>query len=285
MQEPVQIQLICLQKVELMLKLALADEIKSEILPVLFRALESNSKQLQEQCLSVIPTFAPLIHYQTMNRDLMPRIEKLYKYNYTSVRVNCLDCIGKLVEHLDLWGIWVDLLNFLYFLRVEDRKEPEILMSIAGIYKNILNHKKVAVPAEVIAEKMFPVLMCVEYGEEVPLPLEMPLSIENSLTVDQFNAIMTVVEEMVNVVVAEIEQLYSMQEQQKNLELTSEEMEELRYLFKINTSDKSLKKQEIKPSNLCEKQRNLDFDINNISTNSSDTSLTSEQTEELQDSK
>ncbi|XP_065211697.1 SCY1-like protein 2 isoform X2 [Planococcus citri] len=218
MQEPVQIQLICLQKVELMLKLALADEIESEILPVLYRALECNSQQLQEQCLSVIPTFATLIHYQTMNRDLLPRIEKLYKSNCcASVRVNCLDCIGKLVEHLDSWGIRVDVLYFLLFLRVKDRKEPEVLMSIAGIYKKILNHKKVSVTKRIIAEKMIPVLMCVEFGEEVPLPLEMPLSIEKSLTANQFNAIMTVVEEMVNVIVAEdpaeIEQLCSMQEQ------------------------------------------------------------------------
>lgn len=75
-----------MQKMELLLKLTPADDVKSEVLPMLFRALESNSQQLQELCLSVIPTFATLIDYPAMKNALIPRIKKLcICTNYISV--------------------------------------------------------------------------------------------------------------------------------------------------------------------------------------------------------
>lgn len=86
-----------MQKMELMLKLTPADDVKSEVLPMLFRALEYNLPQLQELCLSVIPTFATLIDYPVMKNALIPRIKKLciatqdtsvsaYTYIYNSVQ-------------------------------------------------------------------------------------------------------------------------------------------------------------------------------------------------------
>lgn len=75
-----------MQKTELMMKLTPADEVKTEVLPMLFRAIECNSQQVQELCLSVIPTFASLIDYPAMKNALMPRIKKLcVSTNYTSV--------------------------------------------------------------------------------------------------------------------------------------------------------------------------------------------------------
>lgn len=79
-----------MQKMELMLKLTPADEVKLEVLPMLFRAIECNSQQLQELCLSVLPTFATLIDYPAMKNALMPRIKKLcISTNCTSVRNDC----------------------------------------------------------------------------------------------------------------------------------------------------------------------------------------------------
>lgn len=138
-------------------------------------------------------------------------------------------CIGKLMEHLDKWLILDDIIPFLPQIQ---SKEPAVLMSIignyfifsvfrykdihfnrfklikmifVGIYKMVLNHKKITIPKEVMAGQILPFLM--------------PLSIENALTLNQFNAVMGVVKEMVNMVETEhrakLEQLNSMQEQQK----------------------------------------------------------------------
>lgn len=130
LQEPIQILLIFMQKMELLLKLTPAEEIKSDILGMLYRALESDAQQIQELCLSVIPTFASLIDFPAMKNALLPRIKKLcLTTNYLSVRVNCLLCLGKLLEHLDKWLVLDDVLPLLPKI---PSREPAVLMGILG---------------------------------------------------------------------------------------------------------------------------------------------------------
>jgi SCY1-like protein 2 len=81
-----------MQKMELLLKLTPAEDVKSDVLPMLFRAVGCNSQQLQEMCLSVVPTFAALIDYPAMKNALIPRIKKLaLNTQYTSVRFEYIE--------------------------------------------------------------------------------------------------------------------------------------------------------------------------------------------------
>nr|CAD7407170.1 unnamed protein product [Timema poppensis] len=132
------ILLIFMQKMELLLKLTPAAEIKTDVLPMLYRALESDAQQIQELCLSVLPTFAGLIDYPAMKNALLPRIKKLcVNTSYISVlmtcvpqvRVNCLVCVGKLLEHLDKWLVLDEVLPFLPQI---PSREPAVLMGILG---------------------------------------------------------------------------------------------------------------------------------------------------------
>ncbi|KDR18011.1 hypothetical protein L798_07802, partial [Zootermopsis nevadensis] len=182
MQDPIQILLIFMQKMELLLKLTPAEEIKTDVLPMLYRALESDAQQIQELCLSVLPTFAGLIDYPAMKNALLPRIKRLcIATSYISVRVNCLVCVGKLLEHLDKWLVLDEVLPFLPQI---PSREPAVLMGILGIYKLALTHKKLGITKELMATRILPFLM--------------PLSIENGLTLNQFNALMTVIKDMVS---------------------------------------------------------------------------------------
>ncbi|KAJ9582023.1 hypothetical protein L9F63_003606, partial [Diploptera punctata] len=205
MQDPIQILLIFMQKMELLLKLTPPEEIKTDVLPMLYRALESDAQQIQELCLSVLPTFAGLIDYPAMKNALLPRIKRLcIATSYISVRVNCLVCVGKLLEHLDKWLVLDEVLPFLPQI---PSREPAVLMGILGIYKLALTHKKLGITKELMATKILPFLM--------------PLSIENGLTLNQFNALMTVIKEMVNRVEGEhrtkLEQLNSIQQESKTV--------------------------------------------------------------------
>ncbi|CAL1261081.1 unnamed protein product [Larinioides sclopetarius] len=208
LQEPVQITLIFMQKMELLLSKCPQTVIANHVLPMVYRALESDAQQIQELCLSIIPKFASLIEYSSMKNALLPRIKKLcISTNYLSVRVNCLVCIGKLLEHLDKWLVLDEILPFLPQI---PSKEPAVLMGVLGILKLTMSHKKLGITKEIMATKIIPFLM--------------PLSIENGLTLNQFNAIMTVVKEMVNFVEAEhktkLEQLNSIrQEHSSTLEM------------------------------------------------------------------
>lgn len=208
--DPIQVLLIFMQKMDLLLKLTPAEDVKSDVLPMLYRALESDAQQIQELCLSILPTFASLVDYPSMKNALLPRIKKLcVTTQLVSVRVNCLLCIGKLLEHLDKWLVMDEVIPFLPKI---PSREPAVLMAILGIYKLSLTHSKLGLTKEALATKVIPFLV--------------PLAIENGLSLTQFNAIMTLVKDMINRVEGEhrtkLEQLTSIQKESNTLKFQSQ---------------------------------------------------------------
>nr|XP_045007875.1 SCY1-like protein 2 isoform X5 [Jaculus jaculus] len=210
-QEPIQasnmILLIFLQKMDLLLTKTPPDEIKNSVLPMVYRALEAPSIQIQELCLNIIPTFANLIDYPSMKNALIPRIKNAcLQTSSLAVRVNSLVCLGKILEYLDKWFVLDDILPFLQQI---PSKEPAVLMGILGIYKCTFTHKKLGITKEQLAGKVLPHLI--------------PLSIENNLNLNQFNSFISVIKEMLSRLESEhktkLEQLHIMQEQQKSLDI------------------------------------------------------------------
>ncbi|XP_053572975.1 SCY1-like protein 2 [Bombina bombina] len=209
-QEPVQILLIFLQKMDLLLTKTPSDDIKNSVLPMVYRALEAPSIQIQELCLNIIPTFANLIDYPSMKNSLIPRIKSAcLQTSSLAVRVNSLVCLGKILEYLDKWFVLDEIIPFLQQI---PSREPAVLMGILGIYKCTFTHKKLGVTKEQLAGKVLPHLI--------------PLSIDNNLNLNQFNSFMSVIKEMLNKLEAEhktkLEQLHLMQEQQKSLDISNQ---------------------------------------------------------------
>ncbi|KAB1269920.1 SCY1-like protein 2 [Camelus dromedarius] len=201
------ILLIFLQKMDLLLTKTPPDEIKNSVLPMVYRALEAPSIQIQELCLNIIPTFANLIDYPSMKNALIPRIKNAcLQTSSLAVRVNSLVCLGKILEYLDKWFVLDDILPFLQQI---PSKEPAVLMGILGIYKCTFTHKKLGITKEQLAGRVLPHLI--------------PLSIENNLNLNQFNSFISVIKEMLNRLESEhktkLEQLHIMQEQQKSLDI------------------------------------------------------------------
>lgn len=62
---------------ELLLKLSPPEDIKSDILPMLYKTLELDSKPVHETCLLVIPSLAALVDGPSMKNALLPRIKRL----------------------------------------------------------------------------------------------------------------------------------------------------------------------------------------------------------------
>ncbi|KAH0616776.1 hypothetical protein JD844_028161 [Phrynosoma platyrhinos] len=123
-QEPIQasnmILLIFLQKMDLLLTKTPPDEIKNSVLPMVYRALEAPSIQIQELCLNIIPTFANLIDYPSMKNSLIPRIKNA-----------CLQTSS--LAHLGI--------------------------ELEGIYKCTFSHKKLGITKEQLAGKVLPHLI------------------------------------------------------------------------------------------------------------------------------
>ena len=118
------------------------------------------------------------------------------------LRVNSLICIGKLLEHMDKWQVIDDVLPALPQI---PSKEPAVIMAIVGIYKLAFSNSKLGLTKEVMANKVLPFLL--------------PLSIENGLTVAQYNSVTSLIREMMTRVETEhrtkLEQLNSIQEDGK----------------------------------------------------------------------
>lgn len=210
-QEPIQasnmILLIFLQKMDLLLTKTPAEDIKSSVLPMVYRAVEAPSIQIQELCLNIIPTFANLIDYPSMKNSLIPRIKSAcLQTSSLAVRVNSLVCMGKILEFLDKWFVIDEVLPFLQQI---PSREPAVLMGILGIYKCTFTHKKLGIPKEHLAAKSLPHLVS--------------LSIDNNLNLSQFNSFMVVIRDMLSRMEADhktkLEQLHAMQEQQRSLNI------------------------------------------------------------------
>ena len=201
--DPIQILLIFMQKMDLLLKLTPADEVKLHVLPLLYRSLECDMPQIQELCLNVLPTFSTLIDYNAMKNAVIPRIKKLCLCSSNvSVKVNCLISIGKLLENLDKWLVLDEILPFLQQIQ---SREPAIVMAIIGIYKIAMTNTKLGITKDVMAHKCIPFLV--------------PLSVENGLTIAQFNTIVALIKEMFSRVEKEqrekLEQLSTIQRDNK----------------------------------------------------------------------
>uniref|UniRef100_H2ZDH0 Protein kinase domain-containing protein n=1 Tax=Ciona savignyi TaxID=51511 RepID=H2ZDH0_CIOSA len=179
-QRPVQVLLILMQKMDLMLSKSTPDQIKAHILPMLCASLEAPSAQIQELCLSIIPTFADQLDLPSMKNSILPRIKKIgQEGSVTTIRIKALVCIGKLLPNFDKWFIQDEILPFLHKLT---SREPGILMAILGIYKTTLTHDKLGITKETMAAKCLPFLI--------------PLSIDNNLNLQQYSAYISVIKDM-----------------------------------------------------------------------------------------
>ncbi|CAF4258159.1 unnamed protein product, partial [Adineta steineri] len=150
--------LILMRNMNLMLTKTPPEDIKQHILPVVYNALDAESSQVQELCLAIIPSFAHLIDLQAMKYCILPRIKKICFETITlSVRVNCLICLGKLVESLDKWIIIDEVIPLLQSI---PSREPAVLMAILGIIKVAMSSTKSGgLPREILATKVIPFLV------------------------------------------------------------------------------------------------------------------------------
>jgi SCY1-like protein 2 len=73
---------------ELLLKLTPTENVRSDVMPVMHRALDSMDQQVaQELCLAALPGVAAMIDYPAMKNALMPRILRVCLTTpHTSVR-------------------------------------------------------------------------------------------------------------------------------------------------------------------------------------------------------
>ena len=216
-----------MQKMSLLLSKTPASDVRSDVLPLLYRALDTDTATIQEMCLSSLPTCAKHLDKQTMKTQLLPRIQKLCLATTTlSVRVSCLVCVGRLLTHLDKWLVLDMVVPFVTKL---PSKESPVIMAAVGILQVSMKSTSLGFTKEIMANTILPFLL--------------PLTIENCLSPQQHKTLMTLVREMIDKVEAEhrtkLEYLNSIKEEQNSLRQIMPDASTLESLSTSKTSGSS----------------------------------------------
>lgn len=133
MKEPIQIGIILMQNMDFLVSKFKSnpESLREHILPLIYRSLDSEAQQIQELCLSVIPSMVHLIDYTATKNSLLPRLKTIaLNTKLLSVRVNCLICLGKILEHLDKWLVLDEVLPVLPEI---PSREPAVIMASIGM--------------------------------------------------------------------------------------------------------------------------------------------------------
>ncbi|XP_058803875.1 SCY1-like protein 2 [Phymastichus coffea] len=202
-EEPPQISLLLLQKIELLLKWCSPDTVKNFIVPMMTRALDSKLELLQEHCLVTLPSIVSIVDSACMKNSVIPRMKKICLAGRTGnyslgIRVNCLLCFSKIVENLDSWIVREEILPFLQ--QIPCSGEPAILMAIIGIFKLILTNSKLGISKDILATKVLPFLL--------------PLCVDQSFSPKQYELLVSLVNDMITQVTMEHREV--LQQLQKN---------------------------------------------------------------------
>ncbi|KJH43996.1 HEAT repeat protein [Dictyocaulus viviparus] len=185
-EKPYQIALLLLQKMELLLERASEEHVKRYILPLVYSAIHSETIRIQELCLSVIPNIGKLVDRNSMKTELLPKLLELaISGSVLAIRVQSLVCIGKLLPTLESWMITDLILPALPKIR---SREPGVLMAILGksIYKLIANCESIVINRDQWAKSVLPFLL--------------PISVENTLNLGQFEQFMAFIKFLIGIV-------------------------------------------------------------------------------------
>lgn len=119
-----------MQNMELLIKLSTLHVIKNDLLSLCNRALECDVKEIQDLCLNILPLIATHVDYAVLKNAVFPRLKKMCLTTAnSSIKVNSLLCVGKLLEYFDKWFALDEIIPFLTQIPSRD---PAVMMAMIG---------------------------------------------------------------------------------------------------------------------------------------------------------
>ena len=179
--DPIQVVLILMQKMDLLLQKTGPDDMKNVVLPMVYKSLDHPSTRIQELCSKILPDFAPVIEFGSLKNSVFPRLVKtVVKCDNLGVKINYLVCLGKLMPLMDKFSVVEKLLPALASIETH---EPGVLMAMLGLYDEMVKQKNLSLDKEDICRRILPRLT--------------HLCIDPNLNVKQFQMFISVIKSMV----------------------------------------------------------------------------------------
>ncbi|XP_017768256.1 PREDICTED: SCY1-like protein 2 [Nicrophorus vespilloides] len=176
----VQATVTLLEHLHIILEKTPRDDIRTEVLPMLYNAFESPI-QVQSAALLAVTNVSEYLDEMAIKRIILPKTKMIYEKNQNDLKIvsNVLSCVERTLDRLDKSQIIDEVLPLLYEIRLSD---PQITLRVVNIYRLMLSDKKYGLSVNLMATKVMPSLL--------------PQTVNPSLNLEQFTILLEVLQDM-----------------------------------------------------------------------------------------
>ncbi|CAM1318602.1 Uncharacterised protein g6973 [Pycnogonum litorale] len=184
MPKSVQATVALLENLDIVMKKTPKNDIKSDVLPMLYNAFDSSTPQVQCAALHAVSSISEHLEENAVRKMVLPRTKHVFENNSgIKVQATALACLEKIIDKLEKKDILDEVLPMLARAKLQD---PAILMPVVSIYKHMLSDKRYGLTANLVATKVMPSLV--------------PLAVCPALKYDEFACLMELLQEMLEMV-------------------------------------------------------------------------------------
>ncbi|XP_025418019.1 SCY1-like protein 2 isoform X1 [Sipha flava] len=177
----VPVQVILLENLHVILEKTPRDDIRKEVLPLLYTAFDFSDIEVQSTAVLAVTNVSQYMDDTAIRRMVLPKLKMVYETNPNDLKIilNILACLEIILHRLEKQQIIEDVLPLLWIVNQTD---PEVIARIAVIYSMILRDKKYGLSVNMIATKIMPTLI--------------PHTMNPGLNLEQFQTLIEVLQDM-----------------------------------------------------------------------------------------
>lgn len=129
----IQATVTLLENLHIILEKTPQNDIRTEVLPLLFNSFESNTMQIQSAALVAVANVYEYVDELSIRRMVLPKIKMVFEKNQSDLKImsNVLQCVERILDKLDKSQIIDEVLPMLYEIRLSD---PEIILRVVRKY-------------------------------------------------------------------------------------------------------------------------------------------------------
>lgn len=179
----VQATVTLLENLHVILEKTPRDDVRNEVLPMLYNAFESTTIQVQSAALIAVTNVSEYLDETAIRRMILPKTKLIYERNQNDQKIvsNVLSCVERTLDRLDKSQIIDEVFPLLYDIRLMD---PMITLRVVNIYRMMLSDKRYGLSVNLMATKVMPSLL--------------PQTVNPSLNLEQFTILIEVLQEMLD---------------------------------------------------------------------------------------
>ncbi|KAG9015727.1 hypothetical protein FRB95_009223 [Tulasnella sp. JGI-2019a] len=131
--DPPIVMMVLLENLEMLQSKTTKAAFRTDVLPLVYNALDSEHATVQERALVVVPGLCETIDYAEVQGVLFPRVALVFtKTRILSVKVSTLSCFVSMVKTLDQSSLTQKLVPLLAKIRT---KEPAVMMATLQVHE------------------------------------------------------------------------------------------------------------------------------------------------------